>query len=144
MPFIKIWIHLIFSTKNREPLITNAIKSEIIDHIKSNAKDKDIYIDFINGVKDHIHILLSLGSEQNIAKVVQLIKGEPSFWINKNKISKTKFEWQEEYIAISVSESVVQKVRDYIKNQEEHHTIKTFAEEYEVIISKINTLAKAI
>jgi putative transposase len=76
MPYIKIWIHLIFSSKNREPLITKEIKSEIIGHIKSNAKAKDIYIDLINGVKDHIHILLSLESEQNIAKIVQMIKAE--------------------------------------------------------------------
>ncbi len=138
MPYIKIWIHLIFSTKNREALITKENKSEIIEHIKINAKEKEIYIDFINGVKDHIHILLSLGSEQNIAKVVQLIKGESSFWINKNKISKTKFEWQDEYIALSVSGTIIDKVRDYIKNQEDHHRIKTFEEEYENFISKIN------
>jgi putative transposase len=140
MPYIKIWIHLIFSTKNREPLITKENKFEILEHIKTNAKEKEIYIDFINGVNDHIHILLSLGSEQNISKIVQLIKGESSFWINKNKISKTKFEWQEEYIALSVSGSIVDKVREYIKNQEEHHRLKTFAEEYEIFISKLNQL----
>ena len=138
MPYIKIWIHLIFSTKNREALITKGNKSKIIEHIKNNAKEKEIFIDFINGDKDHIHILLSLGSEQNIAKVVQLIKGESSFWINKNKISKTKFEWQDEYIALSVSGTVINKVREYIKNQEEHHRIKTFEEEYENFICKIN------
>lgn len=137
MPYIKIWIHLIFSTKNREPLITKEIKSEIIGHIKSNAKAIDIYIDLINGVKDHIHILLSLGSEQNIAKIVQMIKEESSFWISKNKISKSKFEWQDEYIALSVSGSNVDKIREYIKNQEEHHRVKTFAEEYEMFINKI-------
>jgi REP element-mobilizing transposase RayT len=137
MPYIKIWIHLIFSTKNREPLITKEIISEIIGHIKSNAKAIDIYIDLINGVKDHIHILLSLGSEQNIAKIVQMIKEESSFWISKNKISKSKFEWQDEYIALSVSGSNVDKIREYIKNQEEHHRVKTFAEEYEMFINKI-------
>ena len=138
MPYIKIWIHLIFSTKNREALITKENKTEIIEHIKTNAKEKDIYIDFINGAKEHIHILLSLGSEQSIAKVVQLIKGESSFWINRNKISKTKFEWQDEYIALSVSESIVNIVREYIKNQEEHHKITTFAEEYDDFIRKLN------
>jgi putative transposase len=136
MPFIKIWIHLIFSTKNREALITKDIKPLLIEHIKSNAKEKGIYIDFINAIKDHVHILLSLGNEQNISTVVKLIKGESSFWLNRNKISKLKFEWQDEYIALSVSESIVDKVRDYIKNQEEHHRIKAFAEEYDAFIIK--------
>jgi putative transposase len=140
MPFIKIWIHLIFSTKNREALISKEIKPLLVEHIKSNAQEKGIYIDFINSVKDHVHILLSLGKEQNISTVVKLIKGESSFWINRNKISKFKFEWQDEYIALSVSESVVDKVREYIKNQEEHHRVKTFSEEYEAFLKKSKLL----
>jgi len=71
MPFIKIWLHLIFSTKNREPYITKEIKPLLIEHIKFNSKEKGIFIDFINGYFDHLHILLSLGSEQNIAKIAQ-------------------------------------------------------------------------
>jgi putative transposase len=67
---------------------------------------------------------------------MQLLKGESSFWINKNKLTKQKFEWQEEYFAGSVSESIIDKVRDYIKNQEIHHKKKTFQEEYDEIISK--------
>jgi REP element-mobilizing transposase RayT len=65
-----------------------------------------------------------------------LIKGESSFWINKNKLTIEKFEWQDEYFAVSVSESMLDKVRDYIKNQEEHHRKKTFQEEYDEFISK--------
>lgn len=67
---------------------------------------------------------------------MQLIKGESSFWINKNKLTKEKFEWQDEYFAVSVSESIIDKVRDYIKYQETHHKKKTFQEEYDEIISK--------
>jgi len=70
--------------------------------------------------------LVSLGLDQTIQKVMQLIKGEASFWINKNKLSNEKFEWQDEYFAVSVSESMVDRVRDYIKNQEEHHSKKHF------------------
>jgi REP element-mobilizing transposase RayT len=77
-----------------------------------------------------------LGTDQTIQKVMQLIKGESSFWINKNKLTIDKFEWQDEYFAVSVSESMVDKVRDYIKNQEEHHRKKTFQEEYDEFISK--------
>jgi REP element-mobilizing transposase RayT len=67
---------------------------------------------------------------------MQLIKGESSFWINKNQLTKEKFEWQDEYFAFSVSESVIDKVRDYIKNQEEHHKRKTFEEECDEIFTK--------
>ena len=67
---------------------------------------------------------------------MQLIKGESSFWINKMQLTKEKFEWQDEYFAVSVSESVVEKVRNYIRNQEEHHKKKTFQDEYEEFIRK--------
>tara|TARA_R110000737_G_scaffold353433_2_gene405295 strand:- start:13835 stop:14065 length:231 start_codon:yes stop_codon:yes gene_type:complete len=67
---------------------------------------------------------------------MQLIKGESSFWINKNKLTQEKFEWQDEYFAVSVSESKLNKVRDYIRNQEEHHKRNTFQEEYEAFIIK--------
>ena len=136
MPFIKIWVHLIFSTKNRKSLITPDLKPALIKHIRENADNKKIYIDFLNCVSDHIHILLSLKGDQTISKIAQLIKGESSNWINKNNLTHLKFEWQEEYIAISVSESIVPKVRDYIKNQEAHHKKKTFAEEYKELMEK--------
>jgi REP element-mobilizing transposase RayT len=86
-------------------------------------------------VEDHIHLLISLSTEQTIAKVAMLIKGESSFWINKEKLTKQKFEWQDEYIALSVSESAVSKVRKYIDGQEAHHQKKTFMEEYEEFLS---------
>ena len=90
----------------------------------------------INGYSDHCHCLISLGSNQNIEKIIQLIKGESSFWINKNQLTKDKFAWQDEYFAVSVSESMIESVRSYIKNQEIHHQKKTFAEEYQEFIEK--------
>ena len=66
---------------------------------------------------------------------MQLIKGESSFWINKNKLTSAKFEWQDEYFAVSISQSVIDRVRNYIKNQEEHHNKKTFEHEYDELIN---------
>lgn len=81
--------------------------------------------------------MVSLGSSQSIEKVAQLIKGESSFWINKNfNFNGKKFEWQDEYFAVSVSESMGDIVRNYIKNQEEHHKHKAFQEEYNEFIEK--------
>jgi REP element-mobilizing transposase RayT len=136
MPFTKIWVHLIWSTKNREKLIDKELKQKLLQHIKENAKLKNIFIDTLNCVQDHIHLLISLGREQTISKIVMLIKGESSNWVNKNKLTKCKFEWQDEYIAVSVSESQVDRVREYIKNQEEHHQLKSFKEEYSLFLKK--------
>ena len=136
MAYIRIWIHCVWGTKNRVAFLTRENKKIIIEHIKENAKKKDIYIDFINGSKEHLHYIISLNSEQNISKVMQLIKGESSFWINKNKITNTKFEWADEYFAVSISESHLNRVRDYIKTQEEHHRLKTWEEECNEFMKK--------
>lgn len=74
--------------------------------------------------------------EQSASKTAFLLKGESSHWVNSNRLTKTKFEWQDEFIAVSVSESLLPTVRDYIRNQEEHHRKKTFKEEYDLFIKK--------
>jgi REP element-mobilizing transposase RayT len=137
MPFIKVYIHFVWSTKNRIPYLNSIeLRQKVWRHMRENAKEKGIFIDFINGYSDHCHCLISLGADQSIQKIMQLIKGESSFWINKNGLTKSKFEWQDEYFAVSVSESIIDKVRSYIKNQEEHHSKKTFQEEYDEFMSK--------
>ncbi len=134
MSFVKIWVHIVFGTKNRAPFLTNEILAKVINHIKENSRIKNIFIDSINGYHDHLHCLVSLGTDQNLSKVVNLIKGEASHWINQNHITTTKFEWANEYYAASVSDAHVEKVRRYIDNQAEHHRIKGFSEEFEVFI----------
>jgi putative transposase len=104
--------------------------------MRENARNKNIYIDYIDGYADHCHCLMSLGVDQTISKIMQLIKGESSFWINQRKLCKYKFEWQDDYFGASVSESMVDRVREYIKNQEEHHQHKTFQEEFEDLMKK--------
>lgn len=94
-----------------------------------NCREKSIFLQAINGYTEHIHCLISLGREQTIAKVAQLIKGESSFWINKNMLTDIPFMWQDDYFAVSVSESGLQTVTNYIKNQEIHHTKKSFESE---------------
>lgn len=137
MPQIKVYIHFVWTTKNRYPyLATEVLRKKVWQHIRDNAKDKGIYIDYINGHKEHCHCLVSLGDDQTICKLMQLIKGESSYWINQQKLMREKFEWQDEYYAVSVSESMIGKVRNYIKNQEEHHRRRDFAEEYDEMIEK--------
>lgn len=129
MSYIKIIAHCVWSTKNREPLLENKdFRNELYKHILLNARKKKIFIHEIGGEKEHIHCLISIGSEQNIADIIKLIKGESAFWINNN--SKRKFQWQKEYFAVSVSQSQIETVRSYILNQEEHHKRKTYDQEH--------------
>ncbi len=83
MPYTKVMIHFIWATKNRIPLISKELKPILLSHIKENSKTKEIFIDTINCVDNHIHMLISLGTEQTLAKIAMLIKGESSFWVNK-------------------------------------------------------------
>lgn len=138
MSFLKIWIHLVFSTKNREPFLTKDIKAKVHQHIIENCKEKEIYVLAVNGYTDHLHCLISLGKEQSIAKIAQLIKGESSFWINKNNLCNSKFSWQDDYFAVSVSESQVDIVKTYIQNQEQHHSKIPFSKEVDEFMEKYN------
>jgi putative transposase len=131
MSYIRVWVHLVFSTKNRERMIPPELKPKLLEHIKINAMEKELWIDSINCMPDHMHILISLGSEQSISKTAMLIKGESSFWINKNKLIAGKFVWQDDYYAVSVGETGIDRLRNYIAGQEKHHRKKSFQEEYD-------------
>lgn len=131
MSFVQIWVHVVWGTKNREPVLSKSIHDQICKHIKENAMLKNIYIDSINGYHDHLHCLMQLNSELSMAKQIQLIKGESSFWINNTKVLKQKFHWANEYFAVSVSGDKLKTIRGYISNQQEHHKKITFQQEYE-------------
>lgn len=132
MPYSKIMIHFIWATKDREPRITKTLKPDLLSHIIDNAKRNKIFIDTINCVENHVHMLVSMTREQSVSQIAMLVKGESSFWVNKHKLTKVKFAWQEEYIALSVGLGTnVKNVRQYILNQEEHHKTTSFQEEYD-------------
>ena len=134
MSFVKIWVHLVFSTKKRQPFLKKEIRTKMIKHIIENCKEKGIFLQAINGYDDHLHCLISLGKEQSIAKVSQLIKGESSFWLNNQKLLLDKFQWQDDYFAVSVSQSQLSTVVNYIKKQEEKHNKKSFLDEVDEFV----------
>jgi REP element-mobilizing transposase RayT len=136
MPFINLLIHSVWATKDRKPLLSPENKKAICEHIRQNAVAKNIHLLNINGHKDHLHVLFSLSSDQNIATVMNLIKGESSFWANRNLHFDEKFGWQDEYFAVSISKSHFYKVNQYIDQQEAHHQKKTFQDEYNEFIEK--------
>ena len=101
-----------------------------------NAREKEIWLDCVNGYHDHLHCLVSLGKTQAISEVARLIKGESSLWINKNKLTMGKFSWQDDFCAVGVSECHVKNVRSYIQGQEERHRKVSFSEEVNDFMEK--------
>lgn len=141
MPYTRIWIHYVWATKQRQPILKDAFRDQFFEHMRGNARQKNIYIDRINGYHDHVHCLISLGADQTIEKTAQLLKGESAYWFNNQSGFRTgRLEWQDEYFAVSISESQIDTVRRYIENQVEHHKTKTFAEEYNEFIRKYKFL----
>ncbi len=136
MSYVKIWIHAVWTVKNRKPILTAEIRQVLFDHILQNALSKEILMEVVGGHNNHVHCLFRLRNNQTIENVMQLIKGESSFWFNKSELSKLKLNWQKEYFAVSVSESQVNKVKNYILTQEEHHKKKTWEDEYNEFIEK--------
>lgn len=136
MSWVSIWIHLVFSTKNREPYLHSEIRKKVFQHIKENAKQKGIWLDSVNGYSEHAHCLISLNKEQTISEIAQLIKGESSFWINRHHLTPKKFAWQDDYWAASVSEGHLRATRNYIFNQEDRHQKQSFGLEIEDFMKK--------
>ncbi len=131
MSYVTVWIHAVWSTKNRQPMLTKEIRTSLYTHIINYGRSKGIWIDVVNGYTDHVHCLFSLDKEQTIAKTMHLLKGESAHWLNESGMCKEKINWQDDYFAVSIGQSQVERIRKYINAQEEHHRKKTFAEEIE-------------
>jgi putative transposase len=136
MSYVKILVHCVWATKNRVPLLNDTIRDKVIYHIRENARGKGIYIDHINGYLEHLHALISLGGKQNISDIMQLIKGESSFWINRNKLARTRFEWQDDFYSVSIGMEQLERLRQYIRNQPRHHKRILFGDELDEIIKE--------
>jgi putative transposase len=137
MSWVRVYMHMVFSTKNREPFLNSSeLRRNVFEHIKNNAEEKGIWLDCINGYQEHAHCLISLGKEQTISKVAQLIKGESSYWINQHNLTSEKFVWQDDYWIVGVSESHLESVRKYILNQEIHHSNQSFESEINNFMEK--------
>ena len=136
MSYVKIWIHAVWTVKNRKPLLNQNVRQDMFKHIHQNALEKEILMEKVGGHNNHVHCLFRLRNNQTIENVMQLIKGESSYWFNKNNLGTTKLYWQKEYFAVSVSEYQVETVKNYISNQEAHHKKKTWEEEYNEFIEE--------
>lgn len=128
--FSQIYIQVVFAVKGRENLIGKAWKDDLHKYIAGIIKGKNQKSIIVNGMPDHIHVFIGLKPSMLISDLVRDIKNNSSKWINDNKLIQGKFQWQEGYGAFSYSHSHIENVYNYILNQEEHHKVKSFREEY--------------
>jgi putative transposase len=131
-----ILIHIVFSTKNRVPLITPEIESELYPYLGSifnGCKSPSLAI---GGTADHIHILCSLHRSMDITTLLEQVKSDSSRWIKTKGPQFADFYWQSGYGAFSIGQSGVEALKAYIANQKEHHRTVTFQEEYRLFLKK--------
>lgn len=134
--YTQIYLHFVFAVKNRSSLIHPSWKDELFKYITGIVQNNNHKLIAINGTVNHIHILIGYKPHQLIPALLQDIKGDSSRWINKNKFAKGYFNWQAGYGAFSYSYSQIDKVAQYVMNQEQHHKRKTFQEEYLELLNR--------
>ena len=136
--FSQIYIHIVFATKNRDKILTPEIREKVFKYISGIIEKRKCKNLAVNGYYDHVHILVGLNPNVSIAELVKEIKRSSTIFINTHDFIKTKFAWQEGYSSFSYSISQVDNVVKYIRNQEKHHSIKTFKEEYLDLLEKFS------
>jgi putative transposase len=131
-----ILVHLIFSTKNREPFLSPEIETELHPYMATIFRSLNSPSLAINGNFDHVHILFSLGRVIAVADLVQEVKTETSKWIKTKGDEFSNFYWQRGYGAFSVGQSNVAALKGYIRDQKQHHRRMTFQEEYRKFLKR--------
>lgn len=134
--FTNLVYHVVFSTKERAPLITDAIRERLYAYIGGVIRGQRGILLEIGGMPDHVHILARFRSDASIAEMVRLIKANSSKWMNERSERSERFQWQEGYGAFSVSESRVPAVRAYLQNQREHHARVSLRDELVALLER--------
>ncbi|MXN92747.1 IS200/IS605 family transposase [Flavobacterium sp. Sd200] len=136
--YYQIYIHIVFAVKGRDNLISTRWKEELYKYIAGILKNEGQKLIAINGMPNHVHILVGLQPTIALSNLVRDIKANSSRFINEKQWIAGKFEWQQGFGAFSCSHSQLTKVINYIQNQEEHHKVKTFREEYVEFLEAYN------
>ncbi|MBI2619340.1 MAG: IS200/IS605 family transposase [Ignavibacteriales bacterium] len=128
--YSQINIHCVFAVKEREKIITKDFRDDLHRYMAGILRNDDAYPLAVGGWQDHVHTFFELPVTRSVSDQMRMLKASSSKWINDNRLVKGKFNWQEGYGAFSHSRSQRDAVIRYIMNQEEHHRVKTFREEY--------------
>ncbi len=134
--FTQLYIHIVFAVKYRERLLIKKMRDELFKYISGIISNRKHKVIIINGVQDHIHILIGLNPNDKISDLVACIKRESSSFINEKKFFSGKFHWQDGYGAFSYGRSQLDDIYKYIADQEMHHKKRTFREEYVELLKK--------
>jgi putative transposase len=134
--YTQIHLQLVFAVKFRLALIENHWKNELYKYMTGIVQKYDHKLIIVNGMPDHVHMVVGMRPDQSISEMMQNIKGASSYWINNQRITKSKFQWQEGYRAFSYSKNDLPVLIDYVKNQELHHHKTSFLEEYRDLLNK--------
>ena len=128
--------HIVFSTKNREPIITAPIRADLYKYIGGIVRSEGGVLLEIGGIPDHVHLVVRFKAEPSVATMVKIVKSKSAKWLNEQPKRPGRFEWQRGYAAFTISKSQLENVRAYVKNQEQHHRRKTFQEELRLLLDK--------
>jgi putative transposase len=133
--YLSLHYHLVFSTKNRKPMITDEWSSRLHEYLGGTINGLGGFCQAVGGVADHVHLLVSLKATHCLADVLRELKKSASLWVH-DEIGEKSFAWQEGYAAFTVSPTARESVKIYIANQEEHHRRRSFREELIDLLEK--------
>ena len=136
--YTQLYIHFVFAVKYRASLIDETWGERLRRYITSIVQKQEHKVIAINNMPDHLHLFIGLNPNQAISDLIRIVKSDSSEWINKERLTRSKFQWQQGYGAFSHSRSQVDKVVHYIATQQEHHRKKTFLDEYQQILKDFN------
>ena len=136
--FVSMNCHIVFSIKNREPLIVPDMAPRLYEYIGGTARRTGNRLLAAGGMPDHVHLLMSLGKQEAIADTVRDVKSNSSHWIHETFPQLRGFAWQAGYGAFSVSFSMADDVKRYIAGQQDHHRVRTFKEEFIAFLERHN------
>ncbi len=138
MSYTNLLYHIVFATKERAPLITAELKPDLHAYLGGIVRGLDGVPIEINGIADHVHLLVRLRSTTSLSEFMSKLKSNSSGWAKRR--TRGRFGWQSRFAAFTVSESQVSRVRTYIRNQEDHHRRQSFESEFKVLL-KMNRIS---
>jgi len=133
---VKNYIHIVFSTKYRRPIIDEEIENELYKYLGGTCNSLDCNVLIVGGYYDHIHILCMLSKNISLVELVKKVKAHSSKWIKTRGEKYSNFYWQDGYGAFSVNPAQIEIVKNYIANQKEHHNKKNFKKEFKLFLKK--------
>jgi putative transposase len=134
--FVKVPLHVVFSTKDRLSLIAPQIEQRLYQYIYTVCRDRGFPLLQIGGMPDHLHLLVAQSRTISIAKTIEVIKSNSSRWVKQTFPQYQHFTWQRGYAAFAVDEPTVDKVKNYIAGQKEHHVKRSFKDELKMLLKR--------